>query len=131
MISKCNTCTDFRINYPKEPLRPTPISNVPWQLVGSDLFTLNNEDYLVIVDYYSKFFQLAILKTPEAKLSSSLHIKSAFDRHGIRYEVRSDNGPQYTSRDFKDFARKWSFKHTSSSPYNPQGNGLAEKLSRL
>ena len=112
-------------------MRPTPIPDVPWQLVGSDLFTLNNEDYLVIVDYYSKFFQLAILKTPEAKLSSSLHIKSAFARHGIRYEVRSDNGPQYTSRDFKDFARKWSFKHTSSSPYNPQGNGLAEKLSRL
>ena len=52
---------------------------------------------------------------------------SAFACHGIPYEVKSDNGPQYTSRDFKDFAMKWSFKHTFSSPYNPQGNRLAEK----
>ena len=57
---------------------------------------------------------------------------SAFACHGIPYEVKSDNGPQYTSRDFKDFAMKWSFKHTSSSPYNPQRNRLAEKkMSRL
>ena len=107
-------------------MRPTPIPDVPWQLVGSDLFTLNNEDYLVIVDYYSKFFQLAKLEDTRSK-TVIMRTKSAFARHGIRYEVRSDNGPQYTSRDFKDFARKWSFKHTSSSPYNPQGNGLAEK----
>ena len=126
MISKCNTCTDFRNKNPKEPLRPTPIPDGPWQLVGSDLFTLNNEDYLVIVDYYSKFFELAKLEDTRSK-TIIMHMKSAFARHGIPYEVRSENGPQYTSRDFKDFARKWSFKHTTSSPYNPQGNGLAEK----
>ena len=57
MISKCNTCTDFRNKNPKEPLRPTPIPDGPWQLVGSDLFTLNNEDYLVIVDYYLKILR--------------------------------------------------------------------------
>ena len=45
-----------------------------------------------------------------------MHMKSAFARHGIPYEVRSDNGPQYTLRDFKDYARKWSFKQSSSSP---------------
>ena len=112
MISKCNTCTDFRINYPKEPLRPTPIPDVPWQLVGSDLFTLNNEDYLVIVDYYSKFFQLAKLEDTRSK-TVIMHMKSAFARHGIRYEVRSDNGTQYTSRNFKNFVWKWSFKHSS------------------
>lgn len=54
-------------------------------------------------------------------------MKSMFARHGIPYEVRSDNGPQYTSREFKDFSRSWCFEHKTSSPYNPQGNGLAEK----
>lgn len=42
-------------------------------------------------------------------------------------EVISENGPQYTSRDFKDFAIKWSFGHTSASSYNPQGNLLSER----
>ena len=114
-ISKCNTCTDFRNKNPKEPLRPTPIPDGPWQLVGSDLFTLNNEDYLFFLDHYSKFFKLAKLEDTRSKIVI-MHMKSAFARHGIPYEVRSDNGPQYTLRDFKDYARKWSFKQSSSSP---------------
>lgn len=54
-------------------------------------------------------------------------LEAMFARHGIPYEVRSDNGPQYSSREFKDFSRSWCFEHKTSSPYNPQGNGLAEK----
>ena len=64
MISKCNTCTDFRNKNPKE---PKPIPDGPWQLVGSDLFTLNNEDYFVIVDCYSKFFELGKLEDIRSK----------------------------------------------------------------
>ena len=101
MISKCITCTDFR----------NSMTDGPWQLVGSDLFTLNNEDYVVIVDYNSKFFKPANLEDTRIK-TVIMHMKLAFARHGIPYEVRSDNGSYYTSRDFKDFARKWSVKHT-------------------
>ncbi|XP_065942084.1 uncharacterized protein [Magallana gigas] len=56
-----------------------------------------------------------------------IHMKSMFARHGIPYEVQSDNSPQYTSKEFKDFSRSWCFEHKTSSPYNPQGNGHAEK----
>lgn len=54
-------------------------------------------------------------------------MKSMFARHGISYEVRSDNGPLYTSKEFKDFSRSWCFEHKTSSLYNPRGNSLAEK----
>ena len=29
-----------------------------------------------------------------------------------------DNGPQYTSREFTDFAREWEIRHLSSSPHH-------------
>ena len=39
----------------------------------------------------------------------------------------SDNGPQYTSGMFEDFAKECEFQHVTSSPYFPQANGEAER----
>ena len=57
--------------------------------------------------------------------------KEAFSRHGIPETVisdnGSDNGSQYSSKQYKHFAREWQFSHKTSSPRYPQSNGLAEK----
>ena len=54
-------------------------------------------------------------------------MKGTFSRLGIPETVVSDNGPQYSSQEFSEFANKWDFKHVTSSPHYPQSNGLAEK----
>ena len=41
--------------------------------------------------------------------------------------MQSDNGPQYTSMEYKDFAKTWGFEITTSSPHFPQANGAAER----
>ncbi|CAB3992581.1 Transposon Ty3-I Gag-Pol poly [Paramuricea clavata] len=46
---------------------------------------------------------------------------------GSRREVKSDNGPQYTSQEFGKFSQEWNFQRTTTSPYHPQANGLAER----
>ena len=40
-------------------------------------------------------------------------------------EVVSDDGPQYSSKEYQAFAQSWEFKHKTVSPLNPQANGLA------
>ena len=53
-------------------------------------------------------------------------MKSICSRHGILDVVVSDNRPQYASKEFTQFAGSYGFKHQTSSPYHPQGNGEAE-----
>ena len=54
-------------------------------------------------------------------------LKHQFSVHGIPAEVISDNGPQYSSREFQEFAKEYGFKHTTSSPHFPRANGEAER----
>ena len=104
---------------------PSTISELPWQAVGTDLFQWSGSNYVLVVDYMSRFFEVAKL---ENSTSSTVihHMKSFFSRHGIPREVRSDNGPCYSSAEIKKFSKDWGFKHTTSSPYMSNSNGLTE-----
>ena len=44
---------------------------------------------------------------------------------------RSDNGPCYTSEEFKTFLDDWKIEHWTSSPHYPQSNGLAESMVKV
>ncbi|XP_021369721.1 uncharacterized protein K02A2.6-like [Mizuhopecten yessoensis] len=82
--------------------------------------------YWPVCDYYSRYFEVGKLENIRSATVIN-QLKSFFARHGIPEEVRSDNGPQYSSKEFRKFAEDWGFNHKTSSPHYPQSNGLAEK----
>ena len=126
LILNCDICLDHRDSNAKEPLVPHEIPSYPWQVVGTDLFTLDDKDYVVVVDYFSRYFEVARL--PSTLSSTVIRcLKEFFSRHGIPEKIISDNGPQYSSHEFQDFVNQWNITHCTSSPKYAQSNGLAEK----
>lgn len=95
--------------------------------VGTDLFQLNKHTYLLIVDCFSRYPEVIRLTTTTSS-SVIAALKSVFSRHGIPQTLISDNRPQYDSKEMKEFASTYRFKHITSSPYYPRGNGLAERM---
>ena len=127
-IHQCDTCCEnFQIT--TEPMIPTELPKRPWEKVASDLFELKGTPYIVVVDYFSRYIEiLKLTTTTSASIISAL--KAIFSRHGIPDSVTTDNGPQYASKEFNQFAKSYNFTHQTSSPYHPQGNGEAERAVR-
>ena len=126
VVQGCDRCQEYRVSNTKEPMLPGPTPDRPWDIVATDLFQWENRNYLLIVDYYSRYFETEKL---EDLTSTSVinHTKSIFARHGIPTQLISDNGPQFSAELYKAFTKEWGIKHITSSPHYPQANGLAEK----
>lgn len=128
-VLSCSICNSMKPHQQKEPLHLHHIPDLPWSSVATDIFEWNGQHYLVLVDSYSGWFEIDLLRD----LSSSTVItklKRHFSVHGSPHKVFSDNGTQFTSQQFKEFAAAWDFTHTTSSPEYPQANGLAERAVR-
>lgn len=84
------------------------------------------------MDYFSDFFELDILHVTDTSARTVIDcLKQQFARHGIPDTIISDNGPQFKSADFHNFACKWEFEHLTSSPYHSQSNGKAESAVKI
>ena len=130
---KIETCRDCCENKPKqrsEPLKPTELPNRPWQKLGADLFQLKGKDFIVVVDYYSRWLEIHQLHTTTASAVVK-KLKITFATHGVPELIFSDNGPQFDCGEFKKFAAEYDFSHDTSSPGFPQANGAAESAVKI
>ena len=117
---------DFAKKQHTEPLRPTVPPSFPWQKIGTDLFEFQEEHYLLSVCYRSKFLEVTKMESLRSSVVIE-ELKRQFGVHGIPAEVVSDNGPQFSSSEFQEFAKEYSFKHVTSSPHYPKTNGEDER----
>jgi len=103
IVENCEVCMKYRNNNSKEPLIPHNIPQIPWFKLGTDLFHFDNKIYLLVVDYYSKFKEIAHLTSGFTSNSVIQHLKSMFARFGIPFSIVFDNGPPFSSLEFKQF----------------------------
>ena len=129
-ISKCETCNRFPISQQKETLQSHELADRPWEKVGVDLMSVKDHNYLITVDYYSNFWEIDYLENTKACVVIR-KLKAHFARYGLPSIVMSDNGPQFISEEFKNFAVNYDFEHVTSSPHYPRSNGKAESAVKM
>ena len=61
---------------------------------------------IIVVDYFSKYFVIASVDDPMDSPAVIKELKKIFSKLGIPKMVFSDNGPQYDSHEFAEFAKE-------------------------
>ena len=124
-IKQCSICNEFQAKNQKLPMQSHKLPDRPWNRVAADQFKLHSQDYIVLVDFYSDFIEV---KKLEENTSSSVveFLKEQFSRYGIPDSLVTDNGPQFSSQEFRQFALDWEFVHVTSSPHHHKANGKVE-----
>ena len=130
----CGVCHGCQVTSGFDP--PELMSHVfppsaPWQDCGADLLLPlpTGENILVVIDYYSRFLEVAIMKsTTSAKIIEAL--TPMFARFGFPFSLRTDNGPQFVSKEFEAFLRTNGIEYRKSTPSWPQASGEVERQNR-
>ncbi|KAL3086172.1 hypothetical protein niasHS_009108 [Heterodera schachtii] len=74
--------------------------------------------YLILVDALSKWPEITQMKTTNAAATIDV-LNKIFHRYGALKELVSDNGPPFSSYEFRQFCKSKGIKHTFSPPYQP------------
>ena len=129
-IKGCATCLEFQQTQPKEKIIHHDIPLRPWEVLGTDIFHFNNQNYLCIVDYHSKF---PMVKTLEGLSAESLiaTIKVIFTEYGIPHKIMSDVSTNFVSDKFQKFCNSINVEQTVLLAYHHQSNGQVEVCIKL
>ena len=115
IVTNCSTCHELRSSNPREPMLSHKIPKCPWQIVATNLFLWNDANCIVVVDYYSRYWEIASLRSTTSTAVIE-KLKQIFSRHAIPETEKSDNGLQYSSAEFMTFATCWKFAHVTLQP---------------
>ena len=132
LIKACQICQSLQPAQQKEPLIQTEIPPGPWHTIGTDLFYLKGEEYLLISDYFSKFpFVRKIPKGQSTSQKVANLTKQIISEQGIPTVIRSDNGPHFSGNAYKQFVNAFGIRHETSSPHYPRSNGFIESQVKI
>jgi hypothetical protein len=88
--------------------------------------------YVSFIDDYSRKTWIYFLKTKDEVFSKFKEFKALIENlfeRNIKI-LRSDNGGEYTSKEFVNFCKDVGIKRELTTPYSPQQNGIAERKNR-
>ena len=135
----CEPCVDgkhHRSSFPKSGGRRT---TKLFEIVHSDVCgrfdpkSLSGAEYFVtFMDDKSRYIWIYILKNKSEVFKKFPEWKSMVEKsRGEKIKTLcSDNGGEYTSKEFEDYLKKNGIRHERTVPKTPEQNGVAERMNR-
>ena len=130
-VRHCSACQQNRAAPPKAPLHPWEWPNKPWSRLHIDFAgPVQGHMLLVIIDAHSKWIEAFAVRSATTTVVMQC-LRTVFARFGLPDTVVSDNGTCFVSAEFRQFLEKNGIRHTTSAPYHPASNGLAERAVQI
>ena len=126
MIQNCPVCLKFAAAKPKIKKKNMMRHKIPetqWCKLASDIFHFHGANFLVLVDYMTRFPIVKKLKGIDQCSIINIFEEICSERG---YPNVLDNRLCYRGELFAKFLKRKGIKHVTSSPHYPQSNGLAE-----
>ncbi|KII74371.1 hypothetical protein RF11_04638 [Thelohanellus kitauei] len=107
-----------------------PLLDCPWEKLHLDFSgPIHGKWWLVILYAHSKWIECFILR--EAYIISTKNtLNEIFARCGILKFLVTDNGLQFTSKEFANLCLMYNISHFQRTPYHSRSNGAAETAIR-
>ena len=80
-VQQCSVCNEYAHEQQKETMMSHPLPACPWQLVSLDLFSYARQDFLLMVNHYSDFWEINLLLDLSAE-TAIRRFKAQFARYG-------------------------------------------------
>jgi hypothetical protein len=130
IVQRCEACQRFasRPHTPAEELHPIPLS-WPFAQWGLDMVGKLHKPWprghvymLVAVDKFTKWVEAAPVTMQDSTIAINF-IKSIIFHFGVPHSITTDNGTNFTSREFKNYCESMGIKLKLASVAHPKTNG--------
>ena len=127
-VKECEACALQQNNPQAVKMHPWECPRYPWQRLHIDFAgPFLGHTYLIVIDAYSKWPEIVPMQSTTTQCTIKALMK-IFATHGLPERIVSDNGPQFTSMEFREFLEGNGISHSFSAPYHPATNGEAERF---
>ena len=109
---------------------PYPFMRWAMDIVGPLHNSKQKHFLLVLTDFFSKWVETDSYASIKDVQVENFVWKNIICRHGVPYEILTDNGSQFISTRFKAFCKKWKIRLNKSTPRYSECNGQAETINK-
>jgi hypothetical protein len=129
---ECQQRGSTKQNNPKKTIAPTGMFE-RWgiDIVGPLLATeVGNRYIIVAMDYFTRWPEARPLKAANSETVATFIYEEIICRFGAPQVLQSDQGTHFVNEVIKQLTAKFKIRHSLSSPYHPQSNGLVERFNK-
>ena len=134
----CKTCYKGKLSV--KPIVGNLVkANKPLEIIYSDVcgpIQVNSIDgfryYVSFIDDFTRMSIVMLIKT-KSDISTAFQEYVNLVQNQLKFKIKtlhSDNGTEYTSKSFQEILKYHGIIHSTTAPYTPQQNGVAERYNR-
>ncbi|RMC19299.1 hypothetical protein DUI87_03906 [Hirundo rustica rustica] len=128
IVAMCPSCQQHALPALSAGANPRALKSCEvWQTDVTHIMSFGRQGYVHVSAYICSGAVYASANSGEKSSDAMKHLIQAFSFLGIPKSIKTDNGPTYTSKEFRSFLQQWGAEHKTGIPYSPTGQAIVER----